>query len=88
MSMGAARRLQVRHERLWADEAVELQFRLPFMNGILAFQATDPDTFPNFNGIVISHLLRHWQLDEMRTRGTGQRAPFVPAGTLYEFDDA
>lgn len=76
MGTGSTRRLHVRHDKLWWDEAVELQFWLIVLNGIRSFQATDTDTVPKFHGIVVSRLLRNWELDDIRAHGTDRRATF------------
>lgn len=88
MSTGTTRKLQIRHEKLWADEVVQLIYWLLDVNGICSFQNTDPDTVPKVHCILIRNLLCDWELDEMHIHGTGHSSSLVPVGTLYKVEDA
>lgn len=57
------------------------KYWLLVINAVSTFQATDPETVVFFHGIRVHRLLSEAELDDLRARGTGNRAPFVPAGT-------
>lgn len=57
MGLESSRRLQTKHECVWADEIIEPQYRLLVSNEIRAFQATNPGTVVTFHGIVFHNLL-------------------------------
>lgn len=71
--MGNSRGLQRRHEKLWADEVVDLQYRLLLTNEIADM---DPPTNykPSFHGIHVCRLLKAEELDELCGRGSSNRS--------------
>lgn len=78
MGMGSGRWLSTKHERLWADEVIELQYRLLVMNEIRAFQETDPRTVVTLHSTRVHLLLTEQELDDIPTRGSSDCAPFAP----------
>lgn len=87
MGSGTTRWRQTKRGKLWADKVVKLQPRIIFLSGIRSLQATDPDMVPMYHRIVVEQLLRDWELDEMRSGGTGHHIAFVTNGKPYEEDD-
>lgn len=81
MGLGTCSRLQKKHERLWAREVIEVRYLLLVMNKIGASDVTNPENVIKFHGIVVHRLLTEDDVDEMRFRGSSDRAPFVPGGT-------
>lgn len=81
MVQGSSRRLQMKHQRLWADEVIGLQYPLLALNEIRALQATNQDNVVKFHGIVVHHPLENKELDDLRMPASSNRAPFVPGGT-------
>lgn len=81
MGMGTSFRIETRHERFWADEVVQLQYRPLVMNEIRAFQATEPKNVVKFHGISVDHILSERELDHLCARVKSKRASFVPGGT-------
>lgn len=57
MAQGHTRRLQTRHERLWAEECVSLHRRVCVMNEIRSFDADNPGNVVKFRGLSVLRLL-------------------------------
>lgn len=81
MALESSRRLKVKHERLWADKLIACHYRLPVMNGICAFQATDPGTSVIIHCIKVHLLSSDQELHDLRERRTSELEPLVHGGT-------
>lgn len=68
----APRRLQTKHERLWAEEVVEFQYRLLVINEVSAFQPTDQNTVLSFHCIKVHRLLTEKALYGLCARYSGE----------------
>lgn len=88
MGLGSRNMVQQKHEKLWVDEVVELQYRLLVLNEIRAFQALDPPKPIKFHGIVLYRFLNDRELDNLRERGTSFSALFVRGGNPYSDENA
>lgn len=70
------RRLQVKHEPLWADQIAELECRFLEMRGKRSFQTTDLNTSICVYGMKVSRLLTKEELNDLSFCGTPDRTPF------------
>lgn len=66
--------LSTGYERLWADEVVELHYRLVLMNEDTNFDRVNTSDRLFFHGIRVSRLLSASELDELRLRGSQRYA--------------
>lgn len=85
---GTTRRLQVKHEKIWADEVVDLQFRLFVLHGYRSIHDVEPNTDFTLHVIVVHRMLSDLELDDMHSRGTGQRSSYAPSDSSNYGDDS
>lgn len=82
--MDTSKRLQTKHEGLYAEEVFHLPYRLLFSNGL--YRLPNPGvTFPR---ILMDRFLSYRDLDFLCERETSKRAPLMPGCTPYLVEDS
>lgn len=81
IAMGNSHFLQERHEKLWANEVVDLPYCIVLMNEITGFDPGHSSNTLSFHGILVSLLLTADELDDLRAHVSSDRSTYTADGS-------